>query len=65
LEANILSGIKKNALLIPRTYMGYGNTVRIKDRKENKTIKAGIVSTEYVEVLDGLTEKDVLLPLKP
>lgn len=65
LEANILIGIKKNALLIPREYMGYGNTVRVKGQKENKTIRTGIVSTDFVEVIEGLTEKDVILPLKP
>lgn len=65
LEANILTGIKKDALLIPREYMGYGNTVRVKGQKENKTIRTGIISTDFVEVIEGLTEKDVLLPLKP
>lgn len=65
LEGNILTGEKKNALLIPREYMGYGNTVMIKGDKDKKTIRTGIVSTDYVEVVEGLTEKDILLPLKP
>ena len=34
LEGNILTGEKKNALLIPREYMGYGNTVITKGNKD-------------------------------
>lgn len=65
LEGNILVGEKKNVLLIPRSTVGYGNTVRVKGNKEMVKIKTGIVSTEYVEVLQGLTTEDVLLPQKP
>ena len=65
LEANILVAEKKNALLIPRNYMGFGNKVKVKGKEENVILKTGIISTDYVEVLDGLSETDVLLPLKP
>lgn len=65
LEANILIGEKKNTLLIPRNYVSYGNKVQIKDSDELTIIETGIVSTEYVEVLNGLTEKDILVPIKP
>lgn len=65
LEANILVAEKKNALLIPRNYMGFGNKVNVKGKEENIVLKTGIISTDYVEVLDGLSETDVLLPLKP
>lgn len=65
LEANILIGEKKNALLIPRDHVGFGNKVNVKGKNESVIIKTGIVSTEYVEVLGGVTKKDVLLPLKP
>ena len=64
LEANILVGEKKNALLIPRSYMGYGNKVNVKGKDEYVIIKIGIVSTEFVEVLSGINENDVILPLK-
>lgn len=64
LEANILVNEKKNALLIPRAYIGFGNLVNVKGQKENTIVKTGIVSTEYVEILGGITENDVLLPLK-
>lgn len=65
LEANILVGEKKNALLIPRDYMGYGNKVTVKGKEESVIIKSGITSTEYVEVLEGIKKDDILLPLKP
>ena len=65
LEANILVGEKKNALLIPRNFLGFGNKVMVKGKDEAIIVKTGIVSTEFVEVLDGITKEDVLLPLKP
>lgn len=65
LEANILVGERKNALLIPRNYVGFGNKVNVKDSDETVIIKTGIISTEYVEVLEGINENTILLPLKP
>jgi multidrug efflux pump subunit AcrA (membrane-fusion protein) len=64
LEANVLVGEKKNALLIPREYVGYGNKVNVKGKEQPVIIKPGIVSTEYVEVLEGITKEDILLPIK-
>ena len=51
LEANILVGEKKNALLIPRNYVGFGNKVNVKGKDESTIIKPGIISTDYVEVI--------------
>lgn len=65
LEGNILVGEKKNALLIPRELMGYGNKVMIKGGESSITIKTGIVSTDYVEVLEGISTEDILVPFKP
>lgn len=65
LEANVLVGEKKKALLIPRNYVGFGNKVNVKDNAENVIIKTGIISTDYVEVLDGIDKNSVLIPLKP
>jgi multidrug efflux pump subunit AcrA (membrane-fusion protein) len=60
LEANILVGEKKNALVIPRRYLGYGNKVTL--RKKGLTIvQTGIVSTDWAEITGGLTENDVLI----
>lgn len=63
LEANIYIGEKKNALLIPRSLMDYGNKVNVKGKDEPVVIKPGIISSEYVEVLGGITKEDILLPL--
>lgn len=64
LEGNIQVGEKKQALLVPRSSMGYGNTVRIKGKEEPVVLQTGIVSTDYVEVLGGITSDDILLPVK-
>jgi len=61
LEANILVGEKKNALLIPREFMGFGNKVFVKGKENGVIIKPGILSTEYVEVLEGITKDDILI----
>lgn len=65
LEANILVGEKKNALLIPRNYVGFGNKINLKGKDGSVVIKTGIISTDYIEVLDGLDKDAILLPLKP
>ena len=64
LEANIFTKEKKNALLIPRNLMDFGNEVNVKGKDKPVIIKTGIVSSEYVEVLSGITKDDVILPLK-
>lgn len=65
LEANILIGEKKNALLIPRKYLGFGNKVKVKGKEAAVLVKTGIVSTEYVEILSGLSSEDIIVPLVP
>ena len=60
LEANVLLGEKKNALVIPRTFLGYGNKVMLPDNKISQ-VKTGIVSNEWVEILDGLKEGETIL----
>jgi multidrug efflux pump subunit AcrA (membrane-fusion protein) len=64
LEGNILIGEKKNALLLPRSYVGFGNVVNVKGKDQNTIIKTGIVSTDYVEVLSGINKNTIILPLK-
>lgn len=65
LEANILVAHKNQALLIPRSYLDFGNKVKLKGQNELVVIKPGIISTEWVEVLEGLKPSDELVPLKP
>jgi multidrug efflux pump subunit AcrA (membrane-fusion protein) len=60
LQANIITGEKKQALVIPRKYMGYGNKVMLKD-KSIAVIKPGIISTDWIEVLVGLKEGQTIL----
>lgn len=60
LQANIILGEKKNALVIPRSYLGYGNKVLI-EKKKSVNVKTGIISTDWVEITSGLTEKSTIL----
>jgi len=64
LEANISVGAKKSAMIIPKMYLGYGNKVNVKGKSDAVVVKTGIVSNDFVEVLEGLTTEDVLLPIK-
>lgn len=64
LEANIFTNEKENALLIPRSLMDFGNRVHVKGKDEYVIIKTGIISSDYVEVLEGISKDDVILPLK-
>ena len=65
LEANIKVGSKKSALLIPRKMVGFGNKVHVKGKKEMIQFTPGIISSEYVEIISGIDETTVLLPIKP
>jgi multidrug efflux pump subunit AcrA (membrane-fusion protein) len=60
LQANVIAGNRKNVLLIPRNFMDYGNKITLKDKKII-AIKTGFVSGEWVEVVDGLNEGDVIV----
>jgi multidrug resistance efflux pump len=64
LEANIDISTKENVLLIPRSYLSFSETVLVKGEEEPRKVKVGIRSTEYVEILEGLSESDVLQPIK-
>ena len=44
--------------------MDFGNEVNVKGKDKYVVIKTGIISSEYVEVLSGITKDDVILPLK-
>lgn len=64
LEANISVGEKKSALIVPKSYVAYGNKVNVKGKSDPVVIKTGIVSSDYVEVVEGLSADDVILPVK-
>lgn len=57
LQANIVVATKKNALVIPRNFLGYGDKVTVKG-KGDVFVKTGFVSGEWVEILEGLSETD-------
>ncbi|PUZ23842.1 RND family efflux transporter, MFP subunit [Chitinophaga costaii] len=61
LEANVITGEKKNALVIPRAYLQYGNTVLLKKGRQKTTVQTGIVSSDWVEILGGINENTVLI----
>ena len=61
LESNIVGEERKNVLVIPRTYLDYGNKVMLKKGKKIVTIQVGLVSNDYVEVLGGIGEEDELM----
>lgn len=65
LEANIEIGLKPDALIIPRSYLGYGDRVQLARNDSLLSVHTGIVSTEWVEITAGLSESDSLVSIKP
>jgi RND family efflux transporter MFP subunit len=61
LQVNIITGTAKNALLIPRKYLGFGNTVTVKGANEPVKVKTKFVSSEWVQVESGLDETAVII----
>jgi len=62
--ANIIVSTRKMALVIPKTYINSSNEVLLKEKRQSLKVKRGIEDTEWVEVLDGLKETDVLIKQK-
>ena len=59
LEANIIFSTKKNALVLPRAYvMGDSVTLRKRGKYTAHRIKKGIIDINFVEILEGLDEKN-------
>ncbi|MGZ5133863.1 MAG: efflux RND transporter periplasmic adaptor subunit [Flavitalea sp.] len=58
-EANILIATKKNALLIPRSYLMEGDQVLLKDGRLQK-VKCGLKDYQWVEILEGLSSGDII-----
>ncbi len=61
LQANIITGTSKNALLIPRKYLQYGKMVTIKDEKDPIKIETKFISSDWVQVLSGLDENTIII----
>lgn len=63
LEANILINTKNHALTVPRELLLPGDSIIIKDGKEEKKVKldVGSMDWDYVEVLGGIDESTPLI----
>ncbi len=59
-EANILISTKEKALLIPRNYLVNDKFV-ILENGEKKEVKIGMKDYEKVEIIEGLSNQDVIL----
>jgi HlyD family secretion protein len=63
LQTNIVIDTQKNALIIPRNYLDFGDYVSVKSEKEALKVKVttNFVSSEWVQILSGIDEKTVLI----
>jgi HlyD family secretion protein len=61
LQVNIITGVHKNALLIPRKYLGFGNLVTIKGSEKPIKVATKFVSSEWVQVESGIDENTILI----
>lgn len=59
LQANIIVDTKKNTLVIPKNFLGYGNKVKVKGKGE-VAIETGFIANDLVEVKSGLSESDII-----
>jgi HlyD family secretion protein len=61
LQCNIIVGVQKNALLIPRNYLDFGGNVQVKGKKEPVKVVTKFVSNNWVQVLSGIDENTILV----
>jgi multidrug efflux pump subunit AcrA (membrane-fusion protein) len=61
LQANIVLGAKKGVLVIPTIYLETGDKVILKEGNREVPVKTGIRNLDYTEILDGLTENQVIV----
>jgi HlyD family secretion protein len=61
LQSDIVVGINKNALLIPRNYLDFGGNVEIKNKKGKVSVVTKFVSNDWVQVLSGIDENTILV----
>lgn len=58
-EVNIIVDVRRNAILIPRSYLDEENFVLLQDNKKRK-VATGVKDERNVEVLNGLDTLDVI-----
>jgi HlyD family secretion protein len=61
LQSNITVATTKNALLIPRNFVDFGGNVQIKDQKDKVKITTKFASSDWVQVLSGISDNVVLI----
>ncbi|MDE3235205.1 MAG: HlyD family efflux transporter periplasmic adaptor subunit [Bacteroidota bacterium] len=61
LQANIIVGEKKNALVIPSNYIDKDGEVMLKDNDKRVPVKIGISNLEWTEIVSGINEKEVII----
>lgn len=61
LQSNIRITEPKNVLLIPRNYIDFGGYVQIKGEEEKTKVETKFVSSDWVQVLDGIDENVTLI----
>ncbi len=61
LQSNIVTGFQKNAMLIPRNFLGFDGTVQVKGEAAPRKVNVLFVGTDWVQVIQGLHDTDVLV----
>ncbi len=61
LQSNIIIGTRKNALLIPRNYLDFDGTVRLKRRDKKQKVTTGFVGKDWVAVTTGINQEAILI----
>jgi multidrug efflux pump subunit AcrA (membrane-fusion protein) len=61
LQANIITGTSKNALLIPRNYIDFGGYVQVKGESQKRKVNTKFISNQYVQVLNGIDANTILI----
>lgn len=61
LQANIITGTNKNALLIPRRFLSYGNFVNVKGVTSPVKVKTRFISSDWVQIEEGIDENTVIV----
>ncbi|SDN11024.1 efflux RND transporter periplasmic adaptor subunit [Siphonobacter aquaeclarae] len=59
-QANVVTGVRNNILVIPASYLSKGKLVTLESGGQ-RVIVSGYKSKEWVEVRSGISEKDVIL----
>ena len=54
-------GEAEEVLLIPRKYVDFNNQVQVKGDERKRKIATKIVSSDWVQVLTGIDQDDVLV----